>query len=508
MGEKGTRREFLKTAGIGGAALTAGGFGFLSRLPSVSAQETRITPNLVRFDPGIEPLVRLLEDTPQADVLDRVAQKIRQGTTYQEVVAALFLAAIRNVAPRPTVGFKFHSVLVVNYAHQASVSSPESDRWLPIFWAIDEFKSSQADEQSAGGWRMPAVDESTVPAPDKARQAFIDAMENWDEKKADGAIAGLVRSAGANEIYELFYRFGARDYRSLGHKAIFVAASRRTLEFIGWQHAEPVLRSLAYACLNHDVRGTTPNNSDNVADLPWRRNQELAAKMGAGWLSGKRDDGAAREMLAALRQGTNNDACDKAVELIGRGISPQSIWDGLFMGSGELMIRQPAITALHSVTSTNAMRYAYGASGNDMTRRLMLLQNCAFVPMFRTAIRGNVADIRIDDLKPMAPQQPSAVLDEIFADASKDHMSAAGKVCQYLTGGGSPHELMSAAKRIIFVKGNDAHDYKYSGAVMEDYFNISPSFRAQYMAHSLFYLKGSGDKDNTVIERTRAALKA
>src|SRR5207247_3857994 len=157
-------------------------------------------------------------------------------------LAALFLAGVRNIAPRPNVGFKFHAVMVVNAAHQESLALPETDRWLPIFWALDEFKKSQAMEQKDSGWRMAPVNESIVPPPHKAKEAFITAMENWDEKNADAAVAGLVRSAGANEIYELFYRFGARDFRSIGHKAIFVGHSWRLLQFIGWQHAEAVLR--------------------------------------------------------------------------------------------------------------------------------------------------------------------------------------------------------------------------------------------------------------------------
>lgn len=480
---------------------------FLGKLPPVSAQDARVNPKLVRLEAGIEPLVRLIEDTPQSDLLEKVAQRIRQGTTYQEVVSALFLAGVRNVPPRPTVGFKFHAVLVVQAAHTASMASPDGDRWLPIFWALDEFKNSQAEEMASTAWRMAPVDESTVPAPHDAKKAFIDAMENWDEKKADGAVAGLVRSAGANEIYELFYRFGARDYRSIGHKAIFVANSWRTLEFIGWQHAEPVLRSLAFALLNHELKGTTPALSDDANDRPWRRNQGLAANLGPSWLSGKLDDGATRDMLAVLRQGTNNDACDKAVELIGRGVSPQSVWDALFTAAGELMIRQPSVPTLHTVTSTNALRYAFHASGDETTRKLMLLQTCAFVPMFRAAQRGNIAATRIDDLKPIAAKDPSTALEEIFADVSTDHISAAGRVLHYLGNGGAIRDLMGAARRLIFLKGTDAHDYKYSGAVLEDYFNVSPAWRDRVLATSVFYLKGSGDKDNTLVDRTRAALK-
>src|SRR3989442_10500248 len=156
---------------------------------------------------------------------------------------------------------------------------------------------------------MAPVDENSVPPAYKAKEAFIEAMDSWDEKKADAAVAGLVRSAGANEIYELFYRYGARDFRSIGHKAIFVGHSWRMLQFIGWQHAEPVLRSLAFALLNHDLKNTTPALSDDEADRPWRRNRELAARIGQRWLSGKVDDGATREMLEVLRAGSNNEAC-------------------------------------------------------------------------------------------------------------------------------------------------------------------------------------------------------
>ena len=358
---------------------------------------------------------------------------------------------------------------------------------------------------------MVPVDESTVPAAHEAKKAFIEAMESWDEKRADGAVVGLVRSAGASELYELFYRFGGRDFRSIGHKAIFVANSWRTLQFIGWQHAEPVLRSLAFALLNHGLKDTTPARSDEEADRPWRRNQELAAKMGRGWLSGKLDEGATRDMLAALREGSNDDACDKAAELIRRGTSPQTIWDALFVGAGELLVRQSGIVALHAVTSTNALRYSFQACGDDSTRKLLLLQNCAFLPMFRGAMngRGKVQNTKIDDVKPLALKASSGAgaIEEIFSDVSGDRMNAARKVRQYLRDGGSARDLINAARRLIFMKGRNHHDYKFSSAVLEDYFHVSPAWRDQFLATSVFNLKGSGARDNPVVQRTRAALK-
>ena len=125
---------------------------------------------------------------------------------------------------------------------------------------------------------MGPVDESRVPPPHKARAAFIEAMDRWDEAAADVAVAGLARSAGSNELFELFARYGCRDFRSIGHKAIFVANSWRTLNCVGWQYAEPVRRSLAYALLARENQGGNPAENDYAADRPGRKNISLAKK--------------------------------------------------------------------------------------------------------------------------------------------------------------------------------------------------------------------------------------
>src|SRR2546427_1092247 len=179
-----TRRRFLKTTIGASALLGLGDLGFLSQLRPVSAAEAKLEPDMVRFNPEIEPLVRFLEDTPRERLLEEVAARIKRGLSYRDLLAALLLAGVRNIQPRP-VGFKFHAVLVVNSAHLASISSPDDQRWLPIFWALDYFKSSQAQDEKEGDWTMGKVDEGRVPPPHKAHQAFTDAMDRWDEAAAD-----------------------------------------------------------------------------------------------------------------------------------------------------------------------------------------------------------------------------------------------------------------------------------------------------------------------------------
>ena len=501
------RRRFIHGCGSASTFLAFSKLAPIGQLPSVSAADAKIEKQSVRFSDDIEPLVRLLEDTPRKDVVEVFARKIRSGTSYREVLTALLLAGVRNVQPRPSVGFKFHAVLVVNSAHLASVASPDRDRWLPIFWALDYFKSSQARDVKEGNWTMAAVDESSVPPPHRARAAYIEAMDQWDVDAADVAIAGLVRSSSANEIFELMAHYGCRDFRSIGHKAIFVANGFRTLHCIGWRYAEPVLRSLTYAMLNHNGE-PNPSSNDLAADRACRVTEQLVDQFDVRWNSGKLDTEAARSHLDVLRHVSPEDAVRETAELLQSGIHPQSIIDACFLSAGEMLMQQPGIASLHASTSTNALQYAFRTAREPQTRIRLLLQNSAFMPHFYAALksRGKVADKKIDELLAPASDDGSATVPEIFESRSKDRSKAALQASRFLNSGGRPEDMIDAARRLVFLKGNDSHDYKFSSAVLEDFYALSPEFRNSYLAASTYLLPGSNDRDNGLIDRIRSAL--
>lgn len=502
------RRRFLGQAALGGMA-AFGDLGVLGQLPTVLAEEAAPKPGIVRLRPEIEPLVSLIETTPRDRIIEEIASRVVAGRLrYQQVLAALLLAGVRNVQPRPSVGFKFHAVLVVNSAHLASMAAPDGERWLPILWALDEFKRSQARDIDEGDWTMGAIDEARVPPPHRARAAFESAMDAWDVEAADAAVAGLARGLSSGEVFELFARYAARDFRSIGHKAIFVANAFRALQHIGWRHAEPVLRSLAYALLNHNGE-PNPAENDLAPDRPWRENAPLAAGMPAHWTGGKDDSAATADLLAALRQGTPADAAGHTVALIEGGVSPQSVYDGLLVGSGELLMRQPGIVALHAMTTSNALRYLFNTVADDGTRRLLLLQNASFLALFRDALpgRGSVGEARVDELEGIPTEGGDAeALEEILADISGDRAAAAGKLHARLEAGLPPGHFIDAARRLIFAKGNNSHDYKFSSAVLEDFYEITPEWRNRYLAASVFNLRGTGHEDNALVQRSRRAL--
>ncbi|MCW1916026.1 hypothetical protein OJ996_20730 [Luteolibacter sp. GHJ8] len=502
MSNEYTRRGFLATA-TQGALLGTGALEFLSRLPAISAAEAGVDASIVRFLPEIEPLVRLLEDTPRERVIEEVGQRIKTGTTHREILAATFLAGIRNIQPRP-VGFKFHAVLVVNSAHLASQNSPDADRWLPLLWAVDQFKASQARDKKEGDWTMEGVYEPSVPPADRAAEAFRKGMDAWDCSCADSAAASLARGSSSQDAFDLFCRYGARDYRDIGHKAIYVANSWRLLQTIGWQHSEPVLRSLAYALLACD--GTNPADGDALADRPGRKNAERLKELRVTWNGGENRSGAAADLLAVLRSGSWDEASAKVVSLINSGCSPQPVWDAMFQCSAELLMRAPGIIALHACTTTNALHYAFRHASDDETRRFLMLQNASFLPLFREDA-GISGGVEIDTFEPIVSESRGhAAVDEIFAGLNDDRLGAARRTLDFLDAGGDPKLFTDAAQRLIYMKGTDSHDYKFSSAIIEDYKSLSPAFRNRFLAASVHWLKGSGGADSPLVVRSRAAL--
>lgn len=502
--ERPDRRHFLWTSGR--VAATIGGLSFFDRLPRVSAAEAELSTGVVEYQRDIEPLVRVIEETPREKLLEEMGSRIKSGTSYQEILGALLFAGVRNVQPRPSVGFKFHTVLVVNSCHLASLHGPDQDRWLPIFWALDYFKSSQADEKRSSGWQMQAVDESKVPAPEKARAAFVQAMETWDEELADVATASLVRYAPMNEIFELFATYAARDFRSIGHKAIYLANAWRTLQVIGWNNAEPVLRSLAFALQNHEGDGN-PAKADFAADQPWRETPQLAAKFAHNWQAGELNAQTTKQLIESFRTVDPNDAMSSAAEALASGVGAQSIWDAVFVGGGELLMRQPGIVALHGLTSANAIHYLYQNVSSDELRRRLLLQNCAFNCMFREAAqgRGNLNSVTYQSWTEQNNDAPHGI-EEVIANISRNKMTASIQVREYLKEGGDAHGLIDEARRQVFLRGKNAHDYKYTSAVLEDFAHVSPGWRNDYLALSVFNLRGSEDRQSDLVDRTRVAL--
>ncbi|WP_165229813.1 hypothetical protein [Aquisphaera insulae] len=508
MSDKLPRRDFLQAASAFGLGAGLGPVEALRAITPATAAEARVDPEIVRFRPEIEPVVRWIEETPRDRIFDRAAEELKAGLGYRPLLAALFLAGIRNIKPRP-VGFKFHAVMVINSAHLLAQTSPLADRLLPMFWALDNFKASQAADVKEGDWSLGPVDDSRIPPPHLARLEYLHAMETWDAEAADAAIAGLCRSAGSAETMEPVWRMAVRDQRNIGHKAIFAAQSWRTLQAIGWEHAEPVLRSLTYGML--DLQGDKP-----APIGPYETSLEQAAKIRRDWQVGRADPGATRSLLRALREATPEAAVAEAAKLLNEGISPGAILDAAALSAGELMMRNPGIISLHATTATNALHYIHESSGDDTTRKLALLQAIGWQPLYRDRSRA-AGRVEIDGLAsaekpPVGPETTDRAKSEeaigaILASLDGHRDQAVTKMIDFLSRGGSSMRLFAAVRKVILHRATDSHDYKFGAAIWEECLAATdPRWRAPLAAAALYQIPGPSAGDSPLMTRAREAI--
>jgi hypothetical protein len=485
------RRTFIHAAGATGLGLTSRfGFGATDRAVAV--------------------LLNLLEDSPREHIPRELVRMIRAGLRYEDLLSALALAAVRNVQPYPDVGFKYHSVMMLRSIHLTTQHLSSSDKWLPIAWATDHFKDTQAQERDTGGWRLPTRAAAPVGSARAARQALIAALDKWDRDAADAAIVNYAQAARPDEIFSLLFPYGARDLRAIGHKTITVSNAHCLIELLGSAQAEPILRSTVAALQNSDA-GPNPASHDLQPDQPWRQNLKRLHEIPQNWKQGRNDPGARAELHAALYRVSEQESGTVVIELLRQGISPDAIWQVLFDSAAELLMHEPGIVPLHAQTTANALYYAYRVCGDEQTQQLTLLQCAAFIAMFRKLVGTTQPDPNLEALQPL-PLDSSAVdaIAEIFADvADGRRLQAARKSLGYLQSGGDAEPLIAKARHHLVYNADEPHDYKFSEAVFDNYAHLSNSaWRCYFLSGGMAYFKAPAKRPGPVVEQMLERLKA
>ena len=483
------RRTFIGATGSAAAVSLSGRLGLAQTRPELGA------------------LHRLVEETPHERVAAELAGLIRDGLDHRRTLTALAVATSRRVQPFPDVGFKYHTVLALQSVHLTALNLRGKERWLPVFWALDYFKRAQEAERRQSGWTMGPQPDPVAGTVEAAQKSLIDALDRWDLEAVDRAVLDFARRATPEQLSEVLFRYGTRDLRAIGHKAIAVQNVHRLLPIVGPEYAPPVLRSLAAALQNH---GNDPNpaTSDLPSDRTWREFQTMLGEIPKTWKKGRRDDAARNELVRTLREVSELDAGQAVIDLLKHGVSTESIWEGLFATAAELVLRRPTVVPVHAQTSANAFHYVFRHARAETTQLLALLQSAAFMPTFRRGVGNMRPDLRIDELEPFAVSGNGAeALREAFSELPHDPTSGARKALHYLQRGGSADRFVASARRQLARNGRQSHDYKFTEAALENYREMSPTaWRDRILAASMAYFIGSATAPSPVAQEALELL--
>jgi len=396
--------------------------------------------------------------------------------------------------------------MVLQAVHHATLKGDPTDRWLPILWAADLFKDAQARDEAETSWTLPTL--SLVVGKDAlcAEKVFVDALERWDAEAADTALVTLLATQPLPQVFDVLFRYAARDFRYIGHKAITAANCHRLIRVLGPARAAPMLRSLVYAMQNHGT-GANPALADLVPDRPWRQHLEWVDALPTDWLQRHASHDPTSEILQTVRQGSAVDVSRTVLGIVQRGAGPDQVWPALFLAAGELLLLRSGIIAVHANTSVNALHYAFRQTRDTRTRGLVLLQAAAFMPLFRELVRAQ-RDLRIDQLEPTdLDLSGDLCAAQIFDQLAVDRLAAARTALACLKQPGSASELMQLGRRYTVLRNTGYHDYKFTEAAFENAQYMHSPWRERYLAASVLYLNGPDGRAHPFVARARDSLR-
>jgi hypothetical protein len=509
MSQSNSRRRFLQTVTAAGTSLGLSDWATLLPISPATADEATVTPDLVRFDADIEPIVKLIEQTPQEACIAAMVEQLRKGLPYRHFLAALYLAAIRASRWHGSGLHGYdHNAYVVHSAYQLALDLPAGEQLLPAFYALTSFKGTQKVWGNKKG--TPELT-GKLPVAEQAADELHAAMREWEPERAERAIVALARSRGRPDVLEPLWHYACRTWGFIGHMAILVANSSRLLETIGWQHAEHVLRYVVQG-----LAGWGKEHAETRDVQPYwanlKRVESAVRQLPGDWAGANGNEGLTKDLVALIREGKQGETCDVAVrQLIEGKAQAGAVWDAVHLAAGELVLSvkprgsRPDGNALHANTAANALHYAFRASTLAETRLLVTLQALAWMDLFRNSRQKDLT--RPTDITLLTgaklPDQAADAIGAILATRT-DEPYEAGRLSFAFAERHRPELLLDAARRLLPVKSTrDPHDFKFPVAIFEDLDLVSPAWRPHLLAAAAFSFWGSDRPDNPVMQQVR-----
>jgi hypothetical protein len=425
----------------------------------------------------LDTLAGRIRGASRADAFALASDLIRAGADVRSMLGAIFLCGVREIRPRPH-GI-LHSVMMVGSSFQLAEASSPQDAWLAVLWNLDDLKQSMDEDRTeAGDWSLPARRGARASSKEAARKELEAALLAWDPERADRALTAALPHCDRAALFELLWPLLARCYAFIGHKMIYAMQVERVLGRIGWEHAEPALRSLVMASL-------VSRDTD-----AFDRSRELAPTLPASWERGRDDPAQSAALLGALRAASPRAAQSLVAGAFRDGLGPQTVWDALRLLGSEIFLKRSGRTAdtgrrallpVHALTVVNAFGHAARSTRIEATRRLMVLQAAGWLAALRVDLAG------LADLDMAGPGiETLQGLDAAPADRAA---------------------RLARLRGALVRKGQEHHQHKYAAAVQEESGLVHPRWAGRILAPAAEYVDNPQDPETEVYRRSVRALR-
>jgi hypothetical protein len=483
-----TRREFLRDVGTGvvvasvGSSLAAD-LGFSTAFADQGADR-------VTFGP-LEPLVDLMQETPPARLLPLVVERLRQGTSLRDVVAAAALANARTFGGEDYVGF--HTMMAIAPAFHMAGELPESRRALPVLKVL--FRNATRIQEFGGPRRevLHPVQPATLPADRPGPEVLRENVRRANAPDAERVYAALARNGADEALNDVLYV--VQDAAEV-HRVVLPYRAWDLMSIIGREQAHTLLRQSVRYC----VKAETPSYTQHLGSVrtlvPRLLDQHrlLSRPMGTRAL----EDCCLEELSQTIFRGTPEQAADAAAAALAEGTDPAAVAEAISLAANQLILRdngrprteapnKPAGSVhgdsigVHGCDSANAWRNLARAA-NPRNAVVCLLLGAWQVARDRAARSGEFLtwqpyprEEAREQVRSLDPAQLLPALDA--AIRNRDQARAAALVQRYGDIDPPVRPLWNMLLRYAISEDGALHAEKFYRTATEEFAATRPAFR-------------------------------
>ncbi len=505
-------------------------------------------PQRVQFADHIEPLVRFIEETPPAEIVDATLEKLRAGVPIKTMMTASALAVTRSAdLPPGHHGGPLHP-LAGMYAILKLVDRLEGeDRFVPVLqhvalsnkhindpatgpYELLEFKPLDAE----GGAMTAEEDLAQDGSGDVTRgrgieatkEAFLKSVGRGESHKADHYFQWLWKNIPEIEAFDLLMSVAIPKNTLDDHYFLFPGYLWRGLELIGHEHLPVLMRPAVRYAARFPSQRVVPE-VDALIEEHQLLNRILRQRTG--------DDETAT--IGALGEAIGRvDAYGEIPKLLAQsladGLSMEGAGEALSIGAAHLFLRSltgnPMDVHLH--TSANLRRYLLKLDGLSKKNKLLTLLLWHTGPEVKsTQYRMQPAPQPNPEAVAALPHRTQedlldAITQSIYTQPSTDwskvsnlgQMRAVPEVRhtvnlaqQYVQLGYDPEVFMKRLADIVCHDNfTEMHAFKHHQAVVEEYRNTRAPWNSMHLVCGAQAAAISFGKNMAVYEEVLELLHA
>lgn len=488
------RRKFLARVGKGMIVATVGtsvaeDLGISTAAAAETEPQRRLTFG------NVEPLVSLLQETPVDKLQPELVKRLNDGSVdLRQLIQAAALSNARSFGGEDYIGM--HTLMALKPAYLMAQQLPSDRRALVILKVLH--RNTQQIQANGG-----VKNEKLHPVPNGEGG---DAIDGAEELRA--AVHGIKSPAAEQILSKLVDRSPDAAYNALlrvvadntdVHRVVFAHRSWDTLDLVGIEHANTLLRQSLRYCLKNEPYASKHQQVRTLLPQLLEEHQLLGREFGTGQAEGAWIE----EMSQTIFASSPAQAAAAVAAALADGVSPDALGEAISLAANQLVLRDSGRTerdvrpdkpigsvhgdsiGVHASDSANAWRHMAKVSSPRNGFACLILgayqvakdrtdRGGDFLGWKPRPFEAQLEKIKTDDPKRLVGQLDGAIRE-------KDQATACALVHRYGELGHDSRAVLDLMLQHATSEDGALHAEKYFLTTSSDFAATRPAFRWRHL---------------------------